>query len=422
MESAEVLVVGAGPAGIAAAVRAAEHGKQVVVLDDNPTEGGQIWRGGKTHSGGRQASGWFQKLGSTSAKVLTGSRIIGADTHTRTLHVETLCDSFSIQYEQVAFATGARELFLPFPGWTLPNVMGVGGLQALVKSGLPVRGKRIVIAGSGPLLLAVGAYLKKHGALVTAIVEQAQWGQLLRFGICLAQYPGKLWQAAALKTSLLSTRYLTGSWVKRAEGKEKLQCIQIQAGSQTQNMDCDYLGVAYGFVPNTELPQFLGCHMENGVIAVDHLQRTSLPNVFCAGEVTGLGGVDLSLVEGEIAGYATAGREDLATKLFAKREHSRQFAKQLDQAFALRAELRHLPDQQTLVCRCEDVPFGALRAADSWRAVKLHLRCGMGPCQGRICGPAVEFLLGWKPESIRPPVFPARIGSLISSSIKVEKG
>jgi hypothetical protein len=106
------------------------------------------------------------------------------------------------------------------------------------------------------------------------------------------------------------------------------------------------------------------------------------------------------------------GREKLARRRFAARDSHRRFAKALGKAFALRSELRKLPQDRTLICRCEDVTWGRVRACQSWPEAKLHTRCGMGPCQGRVCSAALEFFLGWKAESVRPPVFPVRIGSL----------
>src|SRR5947207_2944891 len=122
-----------------------------------------------------------------------------------------------------------------------------------------------------------------------------------------------------------------------------------------------------------------------------------------------------SAVEGEIAGLAIAGKHDKARRLFPGREKQRRFAKLLNRTFVLRDELKQLVEPQTIVCRCEDVTFERLRAYDSWRAAKLQTRCGMGPCQGRVCGGAVEFLFGWRAESIRPPVLPVRLESLMTS-------
>ena len=99
--------------------------------------------------------------------------------------------------------------------------------------------------------------------------------------------------------------------------------------------------------------------------------------------------------------------------LFAERRKHQRFADALNRTFALRDELKQLPQADTIICRCEDVCFDRIQTQSNWRAVKLHTRCGMGPCQGRICGAAIEFLLGWQPESVRPPVFPVKVGSLI---------
>jgi hypothetical protein len=145
---------------------------------------------------------------------------------------------------------------------------------------------------------------------------------------------------------------------------------------------------------------------------VSEFQQTTVERIFCAGEPTGIGGVDLALVEGQIAGLAATGRASEARTLFLKREKFRRFARLLDETFCLRSELRSLPSSNTLICRCEDVSYLRLREHTSWRAAKLHTRCGMGACQGRICGPATQFLFKWSPDSVRPPVFPARVEHL----------
>jgi NADPH-dependent 2,4-dienoyl-CoA reductase/sulfur reductase-like enzyme len=418
MTQADVLIVGAGPAGIAAAVRATECGKQVTVLDDNLSEGGQIWRGAPLHPATAHASKWLRRLKASGATLIPGCRVVDGDPGSRTLQAETDEAALDLKYDQLILATGARELFLPFPSWTLPNITGVGGIQALVKSGLPVRGKRILVAGSGPLLLAVAGFLRKHGAIVPAIVEQTTLQQLMGFGLSLAGSPGKLFQAASLKASLGATPYWTSSWITKAEGTTRIERVQIRRPAGLQTLDCDALAIAFGLTPNTELASLLGCDLDNGSVAVDDHQRTSRSEILCAGESTGIGGVDLSLIEGEIAGCIAAGRDDLAKRLFPARRRARHFADALKQAFAPRPELRQLPDARTLICRCEDVPFERLQTCASWRAAKLHTRCGMGPCQGRVCGPALHFLFAWAPDSVRPPLFPVRIAALLASSRK----
>ena len=405
MSDFDVLVVGAGPAGLAAARRAHESGARVGMLDDNPAPGGQIWRAQP------DPAAWL-----AGYAVICGARVVAAPSAGR-LTVETLTDSYDIAYRALILATGARERFLPFPGWTLPNVMGAGGLQALAKSGMPIAGKRIVVAGSGPLLLAVARYLRDHGAHVALIAEQADDRALLQFGVSLAWHPGKLLQAIGLHTRLLGVRYLTSCWPVSAQGVSQLESVTLRRGAKTWTERCDYLACGFGLIPNTELAQMLGCRTEASGAIVDDYQQTSVADVYCAGEVTGIGGLDLALVEGAIAGYAAAGRKAEAARLFGERERHRRFAAALERAFALRPELRELPAPDTFVCRCEDVTWGRLRECAGWREAKLHTRCGMGPCQGRVCGSAVEFLKGWRSESVRPPLFPARVGSLADSGM-----
>src|SRR4029079_4132577 len=152
----DVLVVRAGPAGLAGAWRAAQSGLRVGVVDDNPAAGGQIWRGGPP-----EAQVWFERIRSVDVQLINGARGF-QQSRPGTLLAETNDGVCELSYSSVVLATGARERFLPFPGWRLPNVMGAGGVQTLVKTGLPIDGKGVVVAGSGPLLLAVAAYLRGH--------------------------------------------------------------------------------------------------------------------------------------------------------------------------------------------------------------------------------------------------------------------
>jgi hypothetical protein len=166
-------------------------------------------------------------------------------------------------------------------------------------------------------------------------------------------------------------------------------------------------------VPNTELPLLLGCAVAQGVVTVDDRQATSIGGVYCAGEPTGIGGVDLAVVEGELAGLFAADRASDSRDLFARRARLRRLAAAMDRAFALRDELRALPAPETLVCRCEDVALREVHAAWSPRQAKLYARAGMGACQGRVCGPALGFLFGWASDvAVRAPVTPASLGAV----------
>jgi NADPH-dependent 2,4-dienoyl-CoA reductase/sulfur reductase-like enzyme len=413
MRDFETLVVGSGPAGIAAAVCAAEHGAHVGLIDDNPNPGGQIWRSryGKVAPG---AARWRKRLSDANVTLLQGWSVFDQPA-AKSLSAERQGEVAGIRYETLILATGARERFLPFPGWTLPNVMGVGALQAMVKNGLPVRGKRIVIAGSGPLLLAIAASLNAAGAHVVCICEQASFAQLLPFALSLAATPGKITEGIGCKATTWRIPYHTSSWPTMASGEVQLQAVTLSIQGRMKTIACDYLACGFHLVPNIELPALLGCTIANGAVAVDECQQTSVPDIYCAGEPTGIGGLELSLIEGQIAGFVASRQHNKARSLFRERQKFSRFAARLARAFALRPELKALPQDSTLICRCEDVPYGAVRRETSWRASKLHTRCGMGPCQGRICGAATEFLLGWNADSVRPPIFPALISNLASS-------
>jgi len=411
----DVLVVGGGPAGIAAAVRAAECGVRVGIVDDNATLGGQIWRRAADEKGEeegtKEAAKWHRRFGTAGITALRGKRVFHQP-EPGVLLAEGADDLFELSYRNLVLATGARERFLPFPGWTLPNVLGAGGLQALVKGGLPIRGKRVVVAGTGPLLLAVAAYLREHGAEIPVVCEQTSWRSLARFTGTLLSHPGKIAQAFELKRKLAGVPLVANSWPLVAHGGQTLDGVTISRAGAPRTFPCDYLACGFHLVPNIELPLLLGCQVSNGFVQVDDLQQTTIAGVFCAGEPTSIGGVDLALVEGQIAGLAAAGRRAEAQELFGARRKARRFARILDRAFRLRPELKSLPSAETMVCRCEDVPYSRLQQHSSWRAAKLHARCGMGPCQGRVCGPATQFLFQWNPDSVRPPVFPVRVASL----------
>jgi len=406
----DLVAVGAGPAGLAAAACAAESGLRTAIVDDNASPGGQIWRG-KSAQTSSDAANWVQRVRQSGVVVLSSTTVIDQPS-LGVLLGEGVQGAVELKYSKLVIATGARERFLPFPGWTLPNVMGAGGLQAMVKSGLPVEGKKVVVAGSGPLLPAVAAYLRRHGAMIRIVCEQASWAALARFAAGLPAQPGKLWQGLTLGRELLGVRFAANSWPVAAEGKEKLEAVVISRNGARERIACDFLACGFHLVANTELAALLGCQIHRGYVVVDDLQQTSSPGIYCAGEPTGIGGVELALVEGQIAGLAAAGRNEEAAKLSGERKKLRKFARLLDQAFSLRGELRSLPAADTIVCRCEDVTCVKLRANASWHAAKLQTRCGMGPCQGRVCGPATQFLFKWTPDSVRPPVFPARVETL----------
>lgn len=414
----DVAVIGAGPAGIAAAARAAEAGRSVLLLDEAPNAGGQIWRHRSRAATTATARRWLDRLSRTAADVRQGVAVVdvianGGDagwTIIAERHADGAVDV--VRASAVVLATGARERFLPFPGWTLPGVLGIGGAQALLKQGTTFRGKRVVIAGTGPLMLPVAASLTEAGARVELVAEQARFSAVRDFGLSLLGTPDTLVQAARYRLGFIRTPYATGTWVTAVTGTDRVTGVTVSDGRSTRAVACDVLCTGYGLVPNVEMARLLGCSVSAVGVGVDTHQATSVPGVFAAGEVTGIGGVDLAVVEGEIAGAAAAGVSRLDGQLVRRRTALRDIAARLERAFAVRPEIRALATNDTIVCRCEDVRRGSVAPLRDSRQAKLHTRAGMGACQGRVCGPALEFLFGWPAGTVRVPLEPARLSTL----------
>jgi NADPH-dependent 2,4-dienoyl-CoA reductase/sulfur reductase-like enzyme len=409
---ADVAVVGAGPAGIAAAAIAAGAGKRVLLLDEAPRPGGQIWR----HRAGlvpRRARKWLRRLARAGAVRMPGTAVCSISPGF-TLFAEDASGPLTIAANAVVLATGARERFLPFPGWTLPNVLGIGGAQALLKSGASFSGKTVVVAGSGPLLLPVAASLAKNGARVRLVAEQAPRAAVLRFAAGLWRDPRTLADAISYRRGFLRTPYRFGVRVVEARGDGRVEEAVLTDGKRTWTEACDFLCTGFGLVPANELARLAGCRIEGESVAVDALQRTSVEGLFCAGEPTGIAGVAKSLVEGEIAGCAAAMRKP-RRRLLAAARRRRLYAERIERAFSPGPELRSLPRADTIVCRCEDVAFGRLDPDWSAREAKLATRAGMGPCQGRVCGPAMRYLFGWESDSVRVPITPVAMETLAAA-------
>jgi len=412
----DVLVVGGGPAGIAAATRAAQDGRRVVVLDESPNVGGQIWRHRSPTTLETEARRRLERLRRTRAEVHNGVAVVDAmlgPTAGITVVAERLTgEALVVPARAIVLATGARERFVPFPGWTLPGVFGIGGAQALLKQGLSFAGTRVVIAGTGPLLLPVAASLASARARVRLVAEQAPFARVRDFGVSLLAHPDTLVQAVMYRLGFMLTPYAFGTWVVAAGGTDRLTHVVVTDGRSERRVDCDVLCTGYGLVPNVELARLLGCAVAGGTVSVGDRQETTVGAVFAAGEATGVGGVALALVEGEIAGAAAAGATRIDTALLRRRAALREMAQRMERTFALRSELRRIPRDDTIVCRCEDVRATSCAGLGDARQAKLYTRAGMGACQGRVCGPALEFLYGWEPGTVRSPLEPVRLSTL----------
>ncbi|WP_415831212.1 FAD-dependent oxidoreductase, partial [Deinococcus frigens] len=349
--------------------------------------------------------------------VLSGAEVIAAEAggQSHTLTVSAEAGLSHIHAARVILATGATERFLPFDGWTLPGVVGAGGLQAMSKGGLDLRGVRVVVAGSGPLLLAVAAGLRQKGARVLAVAEQAGLPGVAAFGVAAARLPGKAREALELAAGLRGIPYWTDAALVRANGDGQLQSVTLRRGRREITLACDFLAVGFGLVPETRVAALLGCPVTDaGAVNVNAWQATGVSGIYAAGEVCGIGGVDGALLEGLVAGCAASGQIERLHDSPRRAETQRRFQATLERSFALRPDRLPSPSPATIVCRCEDVRHGQLQGFTNWTAAKLQTRCGMGACQGRVCGPACQTLYGWRFGGVRAPLAPLPLSQLLA--------
>ncbi|MFJ6379078.1 NAD(P)/FAD-dependent oxidoreductase [Kitasatospora sp. NPDC092039] len=429
----DLVVVGAGPAGLAAAVTAADLGLRCALLDGGRSTGGQYYRHpapglgaarpDRLHHRWSAYTGLADRLAAHERTGRAGFRAgyqVWALERTGdgfAVHVTRgpeSTDRATVRSRSVLLATGAYERQLPFPGWTLPGVVTAGGAQAMLKAGLVLPGKRIVVAGSGPLLLAAASSLVTAGAEVPAVVEATAYlGYARRPGV-LAGVPGKLVEGAGHGGALLRyrVRLRPRSAVVEAHGTDRVTGVTVArldadwrpVPGTGRRIDCDALAVGHGLLPQIDLAAELGARTRTGpdgavALEVDARLRTSVPGLWSAGETNGVGGADLALAEGELAAHAVAG-EPPAAALLRRRARLRAFAELMAAAHRPGPGWTGWLRPDTDVCRCEEVPVAAIReaveelGAGDPRTVKLLTRAGMGWCQGRMCGPAVACLSG----------------------------
>ena len=432
MRAAECVIVGGGPAGLAAARTAARHGVRVVLVDENAELGGQYYR---------QMPATFRppapsKLGKESLEgraLIDEVRALGVELRLdavvwgifdqRTVAIATQEGTERIAAQAVILAPGAYDRPVPFPGWTLPGVITAGGAQNLMKGYRVLPGRRVLIAGSGPLLLVVAHYLLRGGAHVAGICEASPMRQLWRYAhrmvphLNFVQQGYRYWQ----EINAAGIPFLPGHVIRRAIGSEAVTSAAVgpcddewrPVGDSERHFDVDALVVGYGFLSSLELGRLAGCeHMYEprlgGYVPVRNRElESTVPGVFIVGDGAGVAGSAVALEEGHLAGLAVANRQGRLVGRDYAREASRArgrllhlagFRRVMDDLYRFGPGLYALAGEDTTLCRCEEVTVAEAQRAvrDGCRQVnevKAWTRVGMGRCQGRMCGPALAHLI-----------------------------
>jgi NADPH-dependent 2,4-dienoyl-CoA reductase/sulfur reductase-like enzyme len=448
----DVVVIGAGPAGMAAAAKAAGLGLTVTVLDEQPRPGGQIYR--DVDRAAQVRGNILGKDYSYGASLTARLRHAAID-HVSGAIVWAIEDGFRISYTRygrgvqieaarVLLATGALERPMPLPGWTLPGVMTAGAGQILLKQSGMVA-KDAVLVGSGPLLYLIAAQMVRAGAPPAAMVETQTRGDLIRAG----RYAGgalRGWPYLLKGLKMLAeiTRARvprhTGATGIEIEGCDKAEAVTFTKGGRTQRIPCETVFLHHGVVPNTQAARSLGVsHSWDAgqscfVPTVDTWGQCDVPGIFIAGDGAGIGGAMTAELAGRLAmlkmaeelnRISIAERDREATPLRAALNRELAARPFLDAAYPPFAEAS-APADSTVVCRCEEVTAGDIRGYAKLGCLgpnqaKAFGRAGMGPCQGRYCGLSVTALLakanGQTPDEtgyyrIRPPLKPVTLGEL----------
>jgi len=461
-EQADLVIVGGGPAGLSAAIEARRAGvKSVVVLDEGPAPGGQIFRRygpgfsvTDAHAAGEEFS--------EGHALIAEARASGADIRSRTIvwgawdkrlaFVTDEKTSGVIDARAIVVATGARDRAVAFPGWTLPGVITAGAAKTMVAIQRVLPGKRILMAGSGPLALAFSAQLRGYGANVVEVAEAAPAPSLMALArLATAGMPKLLIDAARYRTQLMRERvpFNYGTVIVRADGEREVERAvlarvdrdwRVVPGTE-RTVDVDTVLLGYNLESNSEFARLLGCALRfdrtgGGWLPVkDANMRTSLPDVFAAGDGAGVGGSRSALAQGRIAGIAAAQHlgaidarqaAERSAEARARLARVNRFVAALNSIYAVGPGLYELATPDTVICRCEERTQAMLEAmiddgAGDLNQMRALTRIGMGRCQGRNCASHVSATFARKtgvdvsavpPPTPRPPVKPVPVGVL----------
>jgi len=448
-----LLVIGAGPAGMAAAQTAASYGVEVAVVDQQAQPGGQIYR--------NVDSGPLNDLSILGADYTFGKPLVQAFRRARlAYHAATSVwyldknrqlgilkqgENFRLGAHKIIIASGAQERPIPVPGWQLPGVMTAGAGQILLKSAGLVPRDGVVLAGNGALLLMIAWQYLQAGVGIRALLDTTPRGALFKAlhhvpkALGASEY---LWKGLCLMASIRRAGVPIHKAVSdlRAIGDGSLQAVSFSAAGKAHRIETELLLLHQGIIPALQITQAAACDLRWNEAqqcwqpVLDAWGESSQAGIFVAGDGAAINGARAASLDGQLAGlqvahqlgFVTAAERDrLAQPLRKAVARERSIRPFLDACYPLADALLAPPDS-TLVCRCEEVDAAEIRAVIGLGCVgpnqaKAFLRCGMGPCQGRFCGSTVEQIFAHERGAsvsdigrfnARPPLQPITLGQL----------
>lgn len=449
----QLAIIGAGPAGLAAAAEAAQCGVEVVLIDEQKAAGGQIYRGiGRASQSAKEVLGPEYEHGASLLKTLNTELVthltnsaVWQVTPEREIYLTSDGASRVLQADNIIIATGAMERPMPFPGWTLPGIMTAGAGQILLKTAGLIPQGELVLAGSGPLLFLIAAQYLRAGGTIGAIVETTPRSNYLQ---ALRYLPGALRANTYLRKGAKLLReirkhkvpHYKGATHLKATGARKVETLRFTCQDRQHEISCSKLLLHIGVVPNVQITRSLNLDHEWDAPQrcwrprLDECGETEIEGIIVAGDGGGIGGAMVAEIEGRIAGLWAAGKlgaistKESKSRLGAerrRRDHHMAARPFIDALYAPSQEFLTPPDE-TVVCRCEEVTAGQIREYVEQGCLgpnqtKSFGRSGMGPCQGRFCGLPVSEIIADKIDKpmenvgyyrIRPPIKPVTLGEL----------
>jgi len=440
----DFVIIGSGPAGLNAAIIAANLGVQVTIIDENPQIGGQIFRQTppeiyrKKHLD-KQSEDTFEKLNQSiihnNIKIYSSSTVWGifekeesqAQNNSEINSKIIATDNREIpliEARNLLIASGAYEMPVIFPGWTIPGVITLGSMQILLKSQGVIPEGRIIIAGTGPFLYLSASQLIENGANVIGIVEASSMLDWYAWGMQLLRFPSIMLKGIKClrKIKKAGIPIYFGHMVVDAKGKDKIREVTIsQVDSQwcpkrhtKKTLQTDLIGVNFGFMPSSYLTHLSGCQHNFDleqfcwISQFNNVYKTSEKNVFVAGDNTGIGGDKMASIEGKIVGIEVSRLLGKLTKEKANLIHKQLlkdlksynwYKKHLNKIYKFKSGFFNILTEETIICRCEEIDYKTIKeilkdpSTGNLKSLKNILRTGMGRCQGRFCYPTIMKIL-----------------------------